>query len=177
VNPKKIPIQQNHPTPRTAVLAGLLLAIAISASVSAFQIDTWPYERLEDQADLIVIAEPKSAIDSGEIVHGALWQTDFIGVNTTFTVTGVIRGRYTQPELILHHLRLPEGIQLQNSPFLAKIKLTPILKTTPSGTKRSAQPEYLLFLKKRKDGRYEPVSGTLDSAHAIREIQLPLDSK
>ena len=31
-------------------------------------------------------------------------------------------------------------------------------------------PEYLLFLKRLKDGRYEPVSGRIDPAPSVREV-------
>jgi hypothetical protein len=35
-------------------------------------------------------------------------------------------------------------------------------------------PEYLLFLKLRKDGRYEPVSGRVDPEFSVRELHAPL---
>jgi len=37
----------------------------------------------------------------------------------------------------------------------------------------SAQPEYLLFLKRRTDGRYEPISGQMDAALSVREVAEP----
>ena len=36
------------------------------------------------------------------------------------------------------------------------------------------KPEYLLFLKKGKGGRYEPVSGRTDPALSVRELFHPL---
>ena len=34
-------------------------------------------------------------------------------------------------------------------------------------------PDYLLFLKKRDDGRYEPVTGQMDAAESVREVSRP----
>jgi hypothetical protein len=36
------------------------------------------------------------------------------------------------------------------------------------------KPEYLLFLKRGKDGRYEPVSGRIDPVLCVREMYWPL---
>lgn len=35
------------------------------------------------------------------------------------------------------------------------------------------RPEYLLFLKRRQDGKYEPLSGRVDPALSIREVFHP----
>jgi hypothetical protein len=43
------------------------------------------------------------------------------------------------------------------------------------GLRQISQPENLLFLKKRKDGTYEPVSGQLDASFSVR-IMFPPDN-
>jgi hypothetical protein len=48
-----------------------------------------------------------------------------------------------------------------------------MLQGTINGTTFKAglgPPEYMLFLRLRKDGRYEPVSGEIDPALSIREL-------
>ena len=44
------------------------------------------------------------------------------------------------------------------------------LKPRQAGKNQINPPEYLLFLKLRKDGLYEPVSGQLDAALSVRTI-------
>ena len=44
------------------------------------------------------------------------------------------------------------------------------LKPKQAGKNQVNPPEYLLFLKKGKDGMYEPVSGQLDAALSVRTI-------
>lgn len=160
-----------------AVTTGFFLVHTLTSHLSARQVEFWPYERLRDAADLIVVAEPVESKDTGEIVHGSLWQVDFVGVNTTLKVTGILKGRYLANEMVLYHLRLPEGLQLANGPFQAKLRTQPAVKRTAGGSNKTVAPEYLLFLSKRKDGRFEPVSGPMESGYAVRELQLPSNDK
>jgi len=153
-----------------------LVCLTLISNLDARQIDLWPYDRLEKEADLIVIGIPDNSLDTGEIVHGSLWQKDFLGVNTTLKVRGVLKGRFRNPDIMVFHLRKPETMILENGPYLATFNLQPIEQILPGGKRQMAKREYLLFLKKRKDGRYEPVSGPLDSAHAIREMNLPVSA-
>jgi hypothetical protein len=98
---------------------------------------------------------------------------DFVGVKTTVKVVGVMKGRYSQPELTVFHLQFPDGTRINQGPFLGELKSQPISHPQPDGTRRSGPPEYMVFLKKRDDGRYEPTSGPLDSAYAFRELRIP----
>ena len=52
---------------------------------------------------------------------------------------------------------------------------TPVTMGAGKGKRVLPGSEYLLFLKKMKDGRYEPVSGHIDPADSIREVSKPLD--
>lgn len=159
------------------VAAGLLLSHLFLIPLLARQVEFWPYEKLRNASGFVVIAEPVESKDSGEIVHGSLWQVDFVGVNTTFKVTGVLKGRLTTEDIVLYHLRLPEGLRLANGPFQAKFRTQPKVNRAPGNAEKSSAPEYILFLNKRKDGRFEPVSGPMDSAYAVRELVVPSNDK
>jgi hypothetical protein len=52
------------------------------------------------------------------------------------------------------------------------------LSGTVNGTAFKAElgrPEYMLFLRLRKDGRFEPVSGEVDPVLSVRELHPPDD--
>ena len=51
------------------------------------------------------------------------------------------------------------------------------LKPKRAGNRAVSPPEYLLFLKQRKDGMYEPVSGQLDAAFSVRALLSPNNIK
>jgi hypothetical protein len=145
--------------------------------LEAREISLWPYDRLHKEADLIIVGVPEKSADTGELVRGMLWQRDFPGVNTIFNVTGVLKGRYKASSITLFHLRQPDNGILDNGPYLATFNHQPIIQPLPGGKRRSTKQEYLLFLKKRDDGRYEPVSGPMDSAHAIREMNMAINAQ
>jgi hypothetical protein len=163
-----------------AMLAALGLAVAVTSfcTLQAREIEMWPYDRLKSEADVVVVGLPEKSEDSGEIINAPLWQTDFVGVNTTFKITGVLKGRPHAETLVVFHLRLPEGKHLDPSPLLAAFRNEPLqVEAKKYGLTGHSKPEYLMFLRRRQDGRYEPVSGPLDAAHAIREMFLSLPPK
>ena len=160
----------------TATVAALLAA-ALIPSLNAREVDLWAYDRLEHEADLVVIGIAEKSEDSGEVVHAQLWQTDFIGVNTTFTITGVLDGRFRENELVVHTLRLPNDKILNEGPKMVSFQTRSTVPGLSTRISRQRVPEYMLFLKKRKDGRYEPVSGSLDALHSVREVTVPSSAK
>lgn len=154
-----------------------LLTTAFIPGLAAREIDLWPYDRLENEADLIVVGTAEKSEDSGDVVHAQLWQTDFVGVNTTFKIVGVIDGRFRESELTVYTLRQPEDKILMDGPMTVKFETRSTVPGLSTRISRQSVPEYLLFLKRRKDGRYEPVSGPLDALHSVREMHLPAAAK
>ena len=58
-----------------------------------------------------------------------------------------------------------------NGPLLVSFRRTSLeLRTKEGGKLELGVPSYLLFLKARKDGRYEPVSGRVDPELSVREL-------
>ena len=95
---------------------------------------------------------------------------------TTFKVTGVLKGEFVGETLELVHCRLREGVGgVRNGPLLARFESTGRTIRIESGGNagtlvQESQPSYLPFLKRRDDGRYEPVAGQVDSELSVRKL-------
>ena len=152
---------------------GTVLLTLATLHLQGREIEFWPYERLEREADLIVIGPAEKSEDSGELVPGPLWKIEFVGVNTLFKVTGVLKGRCKENQLTVFHLRIPDGFTLKDPPSTITFRTGVLPIRSPGKVTSLARPEYLLFLKKRADGRFEPLSGPLESCHSFRELYLP----
>lgn len=157
----------------TTIRFGTVLVALLALHLQAREIEFWPYERLEREADLIVIGPAEKSEDSGELVPGPLWKIDFVGVNTTFKATGVLKGKCKESQLTVFHLRIPDGATLKEPPSTITFRTGVLPIKSPGKVTSLARPEYLLFLKKRSDGRFEPVSGSLESSYSFREVYLP----
>lgn len=145
----------------------ILTVIALPIIPGGRAIEDWPYEKLLLQADLVVIGKAVSSVESGEKSNEG-----FLGVNTTFDVKGVLKGQVDGKQIKLLHYRIKGGnMQLPNGPLLVTFRTTGFLVTSKKGGETNlSPPEYLLFLKIRKDGRYEAVSGQYDPKLSVRQM-------
>jgi hypothetical protein len=157
-----------------AVLIVAFAAALSSARADARGLDSWPYKRLFNEADVVVIGQAVSVADSGETTTDNLWKAEFVGINTTFAVQTVLKGEAGSDKLQVLHYRLKPGVLIEDGPLLVSFRLHGTAITTNGAKIGLARPEYLLFLKKRKDGRYEPLSGRTDPALSVREMYKPL---
>ena len=148
----------------------------------ARKIEEWSYERLFSEADLIVIARVGRSKDTRDQFPEAAWGTDaFIGVNTSFTILQTLKNDIEGEKFTLLHFRAAR--LLSNGPLLLKFQTSPrritgVERLDESGEKPISSvniveppPNYLLFLRKRDDGRFEALSGQVDAALAVREIR------
>ena len=162
---------------KITIVSFLLLAITVAAS-SAFgrAVENWSYERLSKESDLVVIAQPIQSEDSPDRTKDNLWKIEFTGINTKFDVLHDLKGKCKSANLTVLHFRA--NVRIINGPcfvtFRTKELRYTIEKEGHLGTKVSvAGPAtYLLFLKKRDDGRYEPTSGHIDPALSVRELRM-----
>lgn len=162
-------------TPWLAV-AVLLAAAGVAA---ARRLPEWPHDRLITEADLVVVA---AAVKSEPTTDK--WEGDYAyeldGINTRFHVRAVLKGEAPKDGLTVLHYRqgrLKPGKTEKDQWYAAKSG--PDLVTFPTEPTRAGAgvsevavpaPEYLLYLKKRADGRYEPVSGQFDPDLSVREM-------
>jgi phosphatidylserine/phosphatidylglycerophosphate/cardiolipin synthase-like enzyme len=104
----------------------------------------------------------------GEALEGRL---------TTFDVETALKGQVADEQVQVIHFRAKEGKLFAGGPLLASFRKTGrrLQIESVDGVKEKAlvmegTPRYLLFLKKRSDGKYEPVSGRIDSALSVRTL-------
>jgi hypothetical protein len=158
-----------------------------SVVASARIVVPWPYDKLFSQADVAVIAEPETTDDTADVFSFAGYEPkDFVGMNTKLKVRCAFKGDITNGELTVLHFRYSDKLLavVDGAKFVHFRLKTRTLKgevlhqndkegdadESEHVDKLVPPPDYLLFLKKRTDGRYEPVSGQYDSAAACREV-------
>ncbi len=162
----------------TIACISFLLAVAVSWTAFARLVEDWSYERLFKESDLIVIAQPTKSENSTDRLRDNPWKTEFLGVNTKFHVEHVLKGNFDVAELTLLHFKTDALIV--NGPSLVSFRTNSlkyvIQKEGHAGKEvENAGPgTYLLFLRTRADGRFQPVSGQVDPVFSVREIAMPI---
>lgn len=158
----------------------------------ARKVESWPYERLFQESDLIVIATATRNEPCDEVWPEDDFSMDrFVGTETVFKVQSVLKGGTPDSVRVIHFSYKQGAALYDNGPGLMTFLTEPVV-TAPkkpghdSGVLQGRvavverlvnQPEYLLFLKKRSDGRYEAVSGQMDSAFSVRTISHPGETR
>lgn len=155
-------------------LLAILVVVALVLPAHARLLADWPYERLLKDADVVVIAEAMAAEDTGETTQDNPWKVDFVGVSTKFAVKTVLKGKVEGDTLTVLHYRIKPDVLVRNGPLLVSFRLKGIEVRTKTSKMNLGKPHYLLFLKKRKDGRFEPLSGQIDPVLSVREMYEPL---
>ena len=175
---------------RKLVTALVFLACVLTAAGRL--LPSWPYEKLFAEADIVVVAEPLFTVDTKDVFEHKGNKPDvFTGMNTEFEVRWVLKGEQKKGKFTVLHFRYgdpPPGqvpavrngalfvrFRLEGRSFAGRTLVDEgIDSASPppinSVTKREGKPDYLLFLKLRTDGRYEPVSGQYDSELSCREV-------
>lgn len=151
----------------------------------ARKIEHWPYSRLQKEADLVLVARAQTSHPLQEIwSHHAFEKNRFQGTATRFSVGCILKGKAPKEIEVVHFQYRDGAIPFNDGPRLASFIKRQHLITTRQhgdgdGTSRELKPkeksltnmpEYLLFLKQRKDGRYEAVSGQMDPILSVREL-------
>ncbi len=135
---------------RKLLLGFIILGTSLLGQARLMQ--SWSYQELYDQADLVVVAKPESTQPTDEhfILPNIAPDVHVVGLSTHFYIKLVMKGDKTMKALVLHHCRLANpGELMMNGPELAEFD--------PKGFSN-----YLLFLHREADGRYAPVSGQTD---------------
>jgi hypothetical protein len=163
----------------------IIACVLFSNTASARKVEDWPYQRLFQQADIVVIA---GAIDS--VSHEENWTEplfdpkQFKGVSTQLRVISTVKGTPTQIIKVLHYKYADSNMRINDGPGLISFLSRPVsinvhpLQDSEQNPKAplirrvsgNPAPEYLLFLKKRQDGSYEAVSGQVDPTLSVRVL-------
>ncbi len=149
----------------------LLLGVAISPSV-ARPVRDWTQQELFDEADTVVVAtssEPRKTENSDAFLPEYLQQYE-----SELDVESVLKSKEGEP--VIQDKAKKKGIKFVHFRYRADLKSTlgngpsfAVMGTAAVSVAHGAptKPQYLLYLRKRKDGRYEPVSGNMDPVDSI----------
>jgi hypothetical protein len=147
----------------------LFATVAILFAAAAPAADTWSYDQLNDQADLVIIATPVSVKDLGENTFlpgiqemgpdGKAMPIPAQGLESNFEIEAKLKGNWPLDRIVLYYLR-------ETSPPAQSAPGGPMLVTFDPKKKV----RYLMFLKLDKDGRFVPVTGQTDPGLAIKEL-------
>ena len=143
-----------------------------------------PYSELLAKADMVAIMEPIKNESVKDAYAGDLYgfaQKDFIATNTTFRVHAYLKGgdAATKELKVLHfsyskdvggHANGANFITFVTGPLKYEKRALKDDKPVGGITVYGEKPIWLAFLKKRSDGRFDPISDPYDSADSFREI-------
>jgi hypothetical protein len=156
------------------------------ASTRARLLEAWPYDKLMKESNLVVIATATKTEAASDKPPDHGWPYEFVAQNTTFKVTHALKGKLKDDPIKVLHFKfgeLKKGIDPKNfedtlivdGPLLVTFLDKTVVGKINGQKSVKVQPEYMLFLKRLPDGRYEPVSGRVDPALSVREVTPPSD--
>jgi hypothetical protein len=156
----------------TRLLAAVLTAVSMTmlAPAEARLVFPLSYKQLFKDAELVVIANAVSCADADKHIKNEQGDNS-VPVLTSFKVLHVVKGAYERPSLVLLHYRLKEGVLIFNGPDYVKFDTAQKRDLTGWAWPSTA---YMLFLKKRRDGRYECVGGQTDPGFAVKKLTLEI---
>ena len=163
-----------------STFALLLLTMPAYARVKAIV----SYDQLVAKSDLVAIIEPIVNESAKDPYAGFLYgfaQKDFIATNTKFRVHAYLKGGdATEKEITVLHFSYSKDvggrangacfITFVTGPVQYEKRVLKDDKPVGGITVYREKPIWLAFLKKRSDGRFDPISDPYDSADSFREI-------
>ena len=149
-------------------------------AVSISPITAWPYEKLFGEANLIIIGRPVSVRDAKPDEKLEPPAAFLAGVVTVFHIDHVVKGDHQKSELELVHFRVRNGAQAprENAPMLVQFVAKPVKPRAVADCLPGLldEPQYLMFLKKTNDGRWECVSGQINPKLSVKQlVSLPFE--
>jgi hypothetical protein len=174
-----------------AVVIGLIALVFASQFVKARVHEVWPAAKLVERADVVVIARFISSKDAKNGDKAPEPFPDLVGVESTFKVLAVIKGKLERKQIVVFHFRYPKTAgrekgdnSIAGDPDEGKLHLVSFHQTPDidgpcllrfESDADDDPPRYLMFLKKRKDGRYECVSGQVDPDVSVNKLERRFD--
>ena len=137
----------------TLFLSGILLTFDLSARITR----NWTENELKKTSDLVVVCTVSAVKDLDETNTLGDYTEKFHGVETAFKVSHVLKGSFTNDEIVLHHYRY-ENDSLHPGYAPDFVHFSPILTN-----------EYVLYLVHDGTNRFAPVTGQLDAALSVKK--------
>jgi hypothetical protein len=168
-------MSRNNP----ALWLAIALSLVAAGVADARRLPEWPHDRLLKEADLVVLAAAGKSEPAAD-----KWDGDYAyeldGINTRFTVKVALKGEIPKDGLTVLHYRMgrlkpgktvdDQARAAKGGPNLVGFRAEALRVNIGRSEVSVPAPEYLLYLKKRADGRYEPVSGQYDPNLSVREL-------
>jgi hypothetical protein len=158
-------------------IPAVFFLVVSCAVVEARPVGVWSYQLLVEQSDLVLIGDAESARVFDEKLQESPFSEILEGRLTTFKVESVLKGKAPGEKIDLVHFIVNTKRPVINGPlpghFVDKdrrMTITSIDGVEVRQNRVEPRPAYLLFLKARQDGRYEPVTGQVDSTFSARKI-------
>ena len=155
----------------------VFLLFVSSAIVEARPVGVWSYQLLVEQSDVVLIGNAEGTRDFDEKLENSPFSDILEGHLTTFKVETILKGKATGEKIDLVHYLVNSKEPVINGPLPAhfidkdrRMTITSIDGVKVKQDRVEPRPPYLLFLKARPDGRYEPVTGQVDSIFSARKI-------
>ena len=152
-------------------------SFGVSSAVGR-QVEDWPYDRLFNESDLVVVATAVSAAPTDDKTRDNPWKAELQGIETTFQVKLALKGEAAGALKVLH-FRLPSGKPFPDGPLLVSFRTKPVqldLRANNIVMNIAMGPnDYILFLKATEAAHYEPVSGRIDPKLSVRELHGTMD--
>jgi hypothetical protein len=154
----------------------LSIALLVACQGLGRQVPDWSYKKLFERSDLVVVAKAVSTSEAGKKIKEKAPHRDLQAVLTTFKVVHVIKGKFSEKKLVVVHYRVhpKKELLVANGPHLVEFHAKCLEISYPGGKTSLPPPDYMLFLKKRKDGRYECVTGQVDPIYSVKQLVQPL---
>src|SRR5262245_31996519 len=140
-----------------------LIGLGGASSVSSADRE---YDKLFEDADIIVIACCKSSKETKEkmnLLKSIGEDIDLGGIDSSFEVRKCIKGKCDNSIVVFHFKITASKLPISESgPYLFEFKREGRMVEVDGSKKYVPTPDYMLFLKKGADGRYELVRGQLN---------------
>jgi hypothetical protein len=136
---------------------------------------------LMEMSDVVLIGKVDSEKAFDEKLDHPAFGKVLKGHLTTFKVGAVLKGKSPGEKIELVHYLVDFSKPLVNGPLTAyfrsngqRLTVSAVDGVEVKQERIEQPPDYLLFLKVREDGRFEPVTGQVDSMFSARKVA-PLD--
>jgi hypothetical protein len=165
-----------------STLAALLATYSFARLTRA-----WTHDDLHKESDFVGLLEPVSNKPTADVftidVSGG-GKVRYTGIDTRFRIAAIFKsdGKVDKELTVLHFSDEHTTVAVVNGPSFIYFPIGPLKyekqvlkdkKVISKITVLQGEPLWLAFLKRRADGRYEPVSGQEDDDESFFEVHKP----
>lgn len=166
-------------------IAMLLCSVCVADSLARLS-RSWSHEELLAESDFVALIEPMANQPTKDVftieVEGGR-KIKYSGIDTRFRINAVFKSDgKTAKEITVLHFSDEDAEPVTNGPIFIYFPIGPLEyekrllkdgKEIAKMTVKQGEPLLLAFLKRRDDGRYEPVSGQEDPSDSFYEMHSP----